>query len=99
MLSFKKFIQLSEIATDSWLEPPLQPTAGLVAVYNGPIHGIHRGGEEPIGSGRYYINPAMAPVKRDKFKSNRGRLNQSSSSSSSSSKSSQSSSSSSKSSS
>jgi len=83
MLSFKKFMQLSEIATDSWLEPPLQPTAGLIAVYNGPIQGIHRGGEEPIGSGRHYIDPAMAPVRKDRFKKKKNKLNQSSSSSSS----------------
>ena len=84
MLSFKKFLQLTEIATDSWLEPPLQPVAGLVAVYNGPIEGIHRGGEEPIGSGRHYIDPAMAPVKKNKFYKKK-KPNQSSSSSSSSS--------------
>ena len=82
MLSFKKFLQLSEIATDSWLEPQLQPVAGLVAVYNGPIHGIHRGGEEPIGSGRHYINPAMAPVKKSKFYKKNKKFNQFSSSSS-----------------
>jgi hypothetical protein len=68
MLSFKKFIQLSEIAVDSWLEPQLQPTSALIAVYNGPIEGIHRGGEEPIGSKRKYIDPAMAPVRKNKFK-------------------------------
>jgi|688.fasta_scaffold13532_9 hypothetical protein len=68
MLSFKKFFQLSEIATDSWLEPPLQPTAALIAVYNGPIQGIHRGGEEPIGSVKHYIDPSMTPVKKGKFK-------------------------------
>ena len=84
MLSFKKFLQLSEIATDSWLEPPLQPVAGLVAIYKGPIEGIHRSGEEPIGSSRKYINPVMAPVKKDKFYK-RKKFNQSSSSSSSSS--------------
>jgi hypothetical protein len=68
MMSFKKFLQLSEIATDSWLEPQLQPTAALVAVYNGPIEGIHRSGEEPIGSVKHYLDPVMAPVRRNKFK-------------------------------
>ncbi len=68
MLSFKNFLQLSEIATDSWLEPPLQPTSALIAVYNGPIHGIHKGGEEPIGSVKHYISPAMAPVRKNKFR-------------------------------
>lgn len=80
MISFKKFLQLQEIAVDSWLEPPLQPTAALVAVYNGPIHGIHRSGEEPIGSKRHYIDPAMAPVKKDKFKKKKDKFGQSSSS-------------------
>jgi len=91
MFSFKKFLQLTEIANDSWLEPPLQPVAGLVAVYNGPIHGIHRSGEEPIGSGRHYVNPVMAPVKKNKFYKNNKNTNQSSSLSSSSSSSSSSS--------
>jgi hypothetical protein len=68
MTSFKKFLQLSEIATDSWLEPPLQPTAALIAVYKGPIEGIHRSGEEPIGSIKHYIDPTMAPVRKNKFK-------------------------------
>ena len=85
MMSFKKFLQLSEIATDSWLEPPLQPTSALVAVYNGPIEGIHRSGEEPIGSGRKYTDPIMTPVKRGKFYKKNKKSNQSSSSSSSSS--------------
>ena len=75
---------MSEIATDSWLEPPLQPTAGLVAVYNGPIHGIHRSGEEPIGSIKQRINPVMAPVKKNTFsRRKKDDVNQSSSSSSS----------------
>jgi hypothetical protein len=90
-------MQLSEIATDSWLEPPLQPTAGLIAVYNGPIQGIHRSGEEPIGSLKQRINPVMAPVKKNVFsrrKNNDANQSSSSSSSSSSSKSSSSSSSS-----
>ena len=79
MMSFKEFFKLHEIAVDSWLEPKLQPTSGLVAVYNGPIEGIHRGGEEPIGSIKSRINPVYAPVSHKRRKNLR---NQSSSSSS-----------------
>jgi len=64
MFSFKEFLSLQEIASDSWLTPPIEPTSGYIGVYGGPIEGIHRKNEEPIGSMKTRLDPVMAPSKR-----------------------------------
>lgn len=62
MLSFREYIQFLEIATDSWLTAPVQPVAGLIRHYKGPIPGNLDLSNKPPTSKKSDIDPEILDI-------------------------------------